>query len=177
MSHWKLRGAAVAAALALAAPSHAGDGVQVSTVCVAGSGEATLSYAGVWRDSCIPRNPSVQVIGHRIELHATSVGEFCLAVLTPYTISATARGLCDGVYETVAVIHLSSGAEHSRVIGPMTAIDCSVADFNNDCAVGIQDVFDFLAAYFASNPRADVNHSGGVTVQDVFDFLAAYFAG
>jgi hypothetical protein len=27
------------------------------------------------------------------------------------------------------------------------------------------------------DPRADVNHVGGVTVQDIFDFLAAYFTG
>ncbi len=52
-----------------------------------------------------------------------------------------------------------------------------LADFNGNGSVTVQDIFDFLAAYFASNPTADVNNSGGVTVQDIFDFLAAYFAG
>lgn len=50
-------------------------------------------------------------------------------------------------------------------------------DFNSDGAASVQDVFDFLGAFFADLPSADVNNSGGVSVQDVFDFLAAFFAG
>lgn len=30
--------------------------------------------------------------------------------------------------------------------------------------------------YFASDPRADFNQPGTITVQDLFSFLAAYFA-
>jgi len=52
-----------------------------------------------------------------------------------------------------------------------------IADFNNSGAATVQDIFDFLAAYFASLPSADVNNSGAVTVQDIFDFLSAYFMG
>jgi hypothetical protein len=52
-----------------------------------------------------------------------------------------------------------------------------VADFNGSGSVTVQDIFDFLAAYFSGNPAADVNGSGSVTVQDIFDYLAAYFAG
>jgi hypothetical protein len=51
------------------------------------------------------------------------------------------------------------------------------ADFNGVGGVTVQDLFDFLTAYFTADPRADFNHAGGVTVQDVFDFLAAYFVG
>jgi hypothetical protein len=51
------------------------------------------------------------------------------------------------------------------------------ADFNGSGAVTVQDIFDFLAAYFSADARADVNDSGTVTVQDIFDFLALYFAG
>jgi outer membrane protein assembly factor BamB len=51
------------------------------------------------------------------------------------------------------------------------------ADFNNSGTVSVQDIFDFLAAYFASDSRADVNASGAVTVQDIFDYLLVYFAG
>ena len=49
------------------------------------------------------------------------------------------------------------------------------ADVNGSGDVTVQDIFDFLALYFASDPRADFNASGAVTVQDIFDFLAAYF--
>ncbi len=56
-------------------------------------------------------------------------------------------------------------------------IACCRANFNHIGGVSIQDVFDFLAAYFAAAPPADVNGVGGVTVQDVFDFLGLYFVG
>ncbi|MCC6320543.1 MAG: hypothetical protein IT438_03800 [Phycisphaerales bacterium] len=52
-----------------------------------------------------------------------------------------------------------------------------VGDFNGTGGVTVQDIFDFLGAYFANDPRANVNTVGGVSVQDIFDFLAAYFAG
>jgi hypothetical protein len=52
-----------------------------------------------------------------------------------------------------------------------------IADFNNSGTATVQDIFDFLAAYFSNSPSADVNNSGAVTVQDIFDFLAAYFIG
>ena len=51
------------------------------------------------------------------------------------------------------------------------------ADFNCSGGVSVQDIFDFLAAWFASTPTADIDHSGAITVQDIFDFLAAWFAG
>jgi glucose/arabinose dehydrogenase len=51
------------------------------------------------------------------------------------------------------------------------------ADFNGAGGITVQDVFDFLAAYFHGDARGDFNHVGGITVQDVFDFLAAYFEG
>jgi hypothetical protein len=51
------------------------------------------------------------------------------------------------------------------------------ADFNHDGAASVQDIFDFLTAFFANSPAADVNNSTSVTVQDIFDYLAAYFTG
>ena len=57
---------------------------------------------------------------------------------------------------------------------------CCKADFNQSGGsppVTVQDIFDFLAAYFSNNAAADINGVSGITVQDIFDFLAAYFAG
>jgi len=51
------------------------------------------------------------------------------------------------------------------------------ADFNDNGGVTVQDIFDFLSAYFTAAPRADFNGVGGITVQDIFDYLSAYFAG
>ena len=54
---------------------------------------------------------------------------------------------------------------------------CCHADFNKSGSTTVQDIFDFLADYFASAAFCDINGSGGLSVQDIFDFLAAYFAG
>jgi len=63
-----------------------------------------------------------------------------------------------------------------RVDGTPTQPPCA-ADFNHSGEVTVQDIFDFLAAYFGNGPAADVNNSGDITVQDIFDFLALYFTG
>ena len=35
----------------------------------------------------------------------------------------------------------------------------------------------FLGGWFSGVPRADFNHDGFINVQDIFDFLAAWFLG
>jgi hypothetical protein len=54
---------------------------------------------------------------------------------------------------------------------------CCPANFNLAGGVTVQDIFDFLTAYFSGDTSADFNANGSVTVQDIFDFLSAYFAG
>jgi len=49
------------------------------------------------------------------------------------------------------------------------------ADWDCSGTVSVQDLFSFLADWFAGH--ADFNASGATTVQDIFDFLAAWFAG
>ncbi len=51
-----------------------------------------------------------------------------------------------------------------------------LSDFNCNGAATVQNIFDFLAGFFASDPRADANRNGAVTVQDIFDFLSSFFA-
>jgi hypothetical protein len=51
------------------------------------------------------------------------------------------------------------------------------ADINHSGDVGVQDLLDFLVAYFGGESTADFNGADGISVQDIFDFLAAYFAG
>ena len=54
-------------------------------------------------------------------------------------------------------------------------ISSCAADWNADGGLSVQDIFDFLTSWFAT--QADFNASGDTTVQDIFDFLAAWFAG
>jgi len=50
-----------------------------------------------------------------------------------------------------------------------------LGDFNLDGAISVQDIFDFLAAYFTGGSVGDWNGDGAASVQDIFDFLADYF--
>lgn len=54
---------------------------------------------------------------------------------------------------------------------------CCFADYNQSGGVTVQDLFDYLTAYFTADPFADINASGTITVQDLFDYLTAYFEG
>ena len=49
-------------------------------------------------------------------------------------------------------------------------------DFNCDGALGSQDFFDFVTAFFNVEPGADFNRDGAVNSQDFFDFVTAFFA-
>lgn len=50
-------------------------------------------------------------------------------------------------------------------------------NFNRQSGVTVQDIFDFINAFFAADLAADFDRSESVTVQDIFDFLTAYFVG
>jgi hypothetical protein len=50
-------------------------------------------------------------------------------------------------------------------------------DFNGVGGLTVQDVFDYLNAWFAGSPAADFNSSGTLEVQDIFDFLNAWLGG
>lgn len=56
---------------------------------------------------------------------------------------------------------------------------CCHADFNKQAGVTIQDVFDFLTAWFAGDSFANISNNGvgTPTVQSVFDYLTVWFAG
>jgi len=72
----------------------------------------------------------------------------------------------------------------TRFVGANTACNavgnvdtpCCRADTNQDGAVGIQDLFDFLILWFAQAPSANADGVPGVGIQDLFDFLRAWFA-
>ncbi len=67
------------------------------------------------------------------------------------------------------------GGPNARGIVYLRPLPC-VADFNMSGGLEVQDIFDFLNAWFAGDPRADIN-GGGLAVQDIFDFLNLWFAG
>ena len=91
---------------------------------------------------------------------------------TPITITG-----CLGVQHwQIQAVVTDNAACGSLASNPATLLICP-ADFNCSGSVTVQDIFDFLSAWFAARPSADFNGSGSVTVQDIFDYLSAWFAG
>ncbi len=64
---------------------------------------------------------------------------------------------------------------HNGVFAYRVVAGCA-ADFNSDGTLAVQDIFDFLNAWFAGSPAGDFN-GGGLTVGDIFDFLNSWFGG
>jgi hypothetical protein len=59
----------------------------------------------------------------------------------------------------------------------LCASTACAADFNASGSVSVYDIFDFLAAWFAADPRADFDGMNGLNQADIFAFLNAWFAG
>jgi len=69
------------------------------------------------------------------------------------------------------------GAGAACLGGAGNPVTCCPANFNGLSGVNIQDIFDYLGAWFARDPRADFNSDGSVGVSDIFAFLNAWFLG
>lgn len=131
--------------------------VQTSTsftlgVSVFGAGQYAYQWSG-------PSGPLVD--GPRISGSQSPTLMIQGAMLSdsgPYTV--TVASLCSGIaVSTTATVD----------------VNCT-ADFNNDNLITVQDIFNYLNAWFANDPRADIN-GGGLSVQDIFDFLNLWFVG
>jgi hypothetical protein len=83
----------------------------------------------------------------------------------------------EGTYDLVLNSGCGSRTSRPATLSVIGACPPCPADFNTDGAANSQDFFDFLTAFFASDPSADFNHSGAIDSQDFFDFLTAFFAG
>jgi hypothetical protein len=103
--------------------------------------------------------------GPRAITCAASLGACCAGA----TCSLTVQSDCAAVGQRFA------GSGTTCNAGSNTTPCCN-ADFNQNGTLEVQDIFDFLNAWFAGDARADIN-GGGLAVQDIFDFLNAWFAG
>jgi len=90
--------------------------------------------------------------------------------IEPTGLSADGRVICGIGFNL-------DGAQEGWVANLRGATALCRADFNHSGSVTVQDIFEFLGAWFAGAASADFNGVGGVTLQDIFDFLAAWFTG
>ncbi len=138
------------------------DAGQNAMFTVAASGSAPLAYQWRFNDVDLVDGPSA--------------GGGTISGATSATLTITGAGFADEGPYRVAV---SNGCPEPTLSDPalLTIDNPCPADFNESGVVSVQDIFDFLEAYFAGDPRADFNQSSVLSVQDIFDFLEAYFTG
>lgn len=112
--------------------------------------EAPIAQAtGIWRKYAIRLAPAITPTSAvRVRVIASDVG---------------AGSFVEAAFDDFEAIGLTCG----RAACP--------GDFNGLGDVTVQDIFDFLQAYFAGSRQADVNGSGEVSVEDLFTFLGQWF--
>lgn len=110
------------------------------------------------------------------------------ADIEAFLADAGSRGRPDGIIDTCqpALVDCNNNSvSDGRELQLGTQID---ADYNGvpdfcQCAcdldangLDVQDIFSFLARWFARDARADFDGQNGIQVQDIFAFLACWFA-
>lgn len=96
---------------------------------------------------------------------------------TTTTITVPTGRLRAGQAYSWVVSSESDGGVAMSDIWTFTIASACRADFNADGGVTVQDIFDFLSAWFSGSFLADFNGSSDVTVQDIFDYLNEWFSG
>jgi hypothetical protein len=141
-----------------------------------GAGQVTLTAHPTPTGSCCGTDGSCLVTTEAACTGAWTDGGACSpnncpqptgACCSTTTCSVTTQAGCSGTFQGVGSVCDTPG----------NPVMCCKANFNASGGLSVQDIFDFLAAYFSNSPSADFNGQGGISVQDIFDFLAAYFAG
>jgi hypothetical protein len=151
----------------------------IATNCVllspaSGMYVTTATPTLTWSDDLLATSYSVQV--SRSSSFAAPVFDRSALTTTSFTIPAGV--LRAGIYYWQVLVSTTAGtAPAGGSPATFAVVPACPADFNASGTTNVQDIFDFLAAWFAADPRANINGVGGVTVQDIFDFLAAWFAG
>lgn len=108
-----------------------------------------------------------------------SAGAYSVAISDAITAVANGQRL-DGELASNTAAALPSGdgsALGSALYSFTIAAPPCPQNFNGADGLTVQDIFDFLSAWFAGQPAADFDNSGTLTVQDIFAFLGAWFAG
>lgn len=128
--------------------------------CVIATDPNCLSQSGVYQGdgvACTPTNPCATL----------AMGACC----TGATCTAQMASACTGPNSFYAGDNTTCNPP-----GNYTA-PCCLADFNQVGGLTVQDILDFLNAYFNADLGADYNGSGTLTTEDIFGFLAAYLSG
>jgi hypothetical protein len=119
---------------------------------------------------------------YRLQVARQSHSDYAYGA-TPYqlTISVadgTPGACCTGTSCVTTVIESCAASfVPGGTCSAANPVPCCPANYNQINGLEVQDIFDFLNAWFAGETRADFNNNGILEVQDIFDFLNGWFAG
>jgi hypothetical protein len=138
----------------------------------AAAGTGTLNY--LWEVQTSPG--TWQTLGNA-PIGLPCGGSAAITALDPFTDHPTVaiRPCGGGVRQQFQIRAVISNDDCTTTTTSAVYTVCP-ADFNCSGSVSVQDIFDFLTAYFTADLRADIDDNGSVGIQDIFDFLAGYFA-
>ncbi len=105
-------------------------------------------------------------------------GSFAFVTGTGVTLVATPSA--DSVFQGWGGGPCSGAGTCSFTASGLVSVDAAFrckADINGVNGITVQDIFDFLSAWFAGTPIGDFDGSGANTVSVIFAFLSAWFAG
>lgn len=107
--------------------------------------------------------------------HASNPAANAIRWSTAYTFRFRATGSPAPGNVTLGLFKPGTPASTVLAGVPVPMTPLCPADFNGIGGVTVQDIFDYLNAYFGGDPLAEFNGAGGISVQDLFDYLGAYF--
>lgn len=131
---------------------------------------------GNWNVEAYGRNPSNYQIGTVANVRGNSISGGSFNLTTAAGATAAPLIAQNVAYAFQWTVDLAAG--QTRVFSTKIAFNTRAcpSDFNNDGVVDVNDIFSFLAGWFASNERADVNLDNARDVNDIFAFLAQWFS-
>jgi probable HAF family extracellular repeat protein len=176
---------------------HEANAVSADGLAIAGFGRHNGEYRG-WMVTSVSGCGPARVVGGPSGVSVCRGGTATISIAAIGTgpldyqwriggspIDATANPTAATATLEITGVSAGDAASYDCVVSNLCGTDTSgaaamavcMADYNCSGIVSVQDLFDFLAAYFAGDPWSDVNDSGLIGVQDIFDFMAAYFIG
>lgn len=118
-----------------------------------------------------------RAFAYRPDLGFTHLEDLVVGGVGAYGWEALQRGAHAAGFDAFVGYGRTTGqTQDGRHIFVMTEIDC-LADFDGSGSATIDDLFQFMNAWFMGDPRADANGQNGVTIDDLFIFLNAWFTG
>ena len=134
-----------------------------------------LDAAGDWSLQIIDSSPGYTGVLHSWSIAVDRAGiQTCSAPQGACCTGSACTQLTFG--ECGAIGGSFKGAGVACLDGPNNPVACCRANFNGVNGLNAQDIFDFLSAWFASDPAADFD-GGGLSPSDIFAFIQAWFAG